>query len=290
MERGTIDMNNRVSKIAGEIVLKIIIWVFALIVIAFVSFPLLWMALSSLKPSVELFKSPPAFFPQRPSLTWYKQAFSTSTVVRYFLNSFIIAAFTMIADIILATFGAYSLARFQYRGRKLIIVAVLSAYCIPPIMLMNPLYRIISAMKLNSSYLGVIIGHITVTFPFCIWILISFFKKIPKEIEEAAFVDGATVFTTFYRIVLPLCIPGVLSIGIMAFILSWNEYLLSSVLVSSDTMKTLTVGLANYISSTEIDWGTIMALGTTTTIPIVVMFSAIQKYFVEGLTAGAVKG
>ena len=115
-------------------------------------------------------------------------------------------------------------------------------------------------------------------------------RKIPKEIEEAAVVDGASPFTVFYRIVLPLCIPGVLSTGIMAFILSWNEYLLSSVLVSSDTMKTLTVGLANYVSSTEINWGVIMALGTATTIPIIILFSAIQKYFVEGLMAGAVKG
>jgi ABC-type glycerol-3-phosphate transport system permease component len=157
-------------------------------------------------------------------------------------------------------------------------------------MLMIPLYRIIAGMGMSSSYLGVIIGHVTVTFPFCIWLLISFFKKIPKEIEDAAFVDGTTDFEAFFLIVLPLCVPGVLSTGIMAFILSWNEYLLSSVLVSNDSMKTLTVGLANFISSTEIDWGVIMALGTATTIPIVILFTAIQKYFVEGLTAGAIKG
>ena len=117
-----------------------------------------------------------------------------------------------------------------------------------------------------------------------------FFKRVPKEIEEAALMDGASAFKTFYRIVLPLCVPGILSTGIMAFILSGTSNFLSSVLVSSDTMKTLTVGLANYISSTEIDWGTIMALGTATTIPIIILFTAIQKYFVEGLTAGAVKG
>ena len=195
----------------------------------------------------------------------------------------------MMINIVFGTLGAYSLARFQYRGRKLIIVGVLSAYCIPPIMLMIPLYRVIAAMGLNSSYLGVILGHVTFTYPFCLWLLISFFRKIPKEIEEAAIVDGASPFMVFYRIVLPLWCR-VLSTGIMAFILSWNEYLLSSVLVSSDLMKTLTVGLANYVSTTEINWGVIMALGTATTIPIIILFSAIQKYFVEGLTAGAVKG
>lgn len=280
-------MNN---KIAGRLISKLGFWVLVLTAIVLVSFPLLWMALSSLKPSVELFKTPPAFFPRNPSLVWYGKAFTDSTVLRYFINSLIVAVSTMIIDSVFGTMGAYSLTRFKYRGRKLIIAAVLSAYCIPPIMLMTPLYRIIAGLGLNSSYLGVIIGHVCVTFPFCIWILISFFKRVPKEIEEAALMDGASAFKTFYRIVLPLCVPGILSTGIMAFILSWNEYLLSSVLVSSDTMKTLTVGLANYISSTEIDWGTIMALGTATTIPIIILFTAIQKYFIEGLTAGAVKG
>jgi ABC-type glycerol-3-phosphate transport system permease component len=248
------------------------------------------MALSSLKPSVELFKTPPAFFPKKATLEWYRSAFGDSIVVRYFINSFIIALSTMLVDIVLGTMGAYSLARFQYRGRRMILIGVLSAYCIPPIMLMIPLYRIIAGMGLSSHYLGVIIGHLTVTLPFSIWLLIPFFQKIPKEIEEAALIDGAPGLTIFYRIVLPLCASGVLSTGILAFILSWNEYLLSSVLVSRDTMKTLTVGLANYISSTEINWGVIMALGTATTIPIVILFTAIQKYFVEGMTAGAVKG
>ena len=283
-------MDNLKSKKRGRLLPKLGLWLLILLVLVFVGFPLLWMALSSLKPSVELFKTPPSFFAKNPSLVWYRKAFSDSLVVRYFLNSFIVAISTMIIDVVFGTLGAYSLARFQYRGRKTIKIGILSAYCIPPIMLMIPLYRIIAGLGLNSSYMGVIIGHVTITLPFSIWLLISFFQKVPKEIEEAAWMDGASVFTTFYRIVLPLCIPGVLSTGIMAFILSWNEYLLSSVLISSDSMKTLTVGLANYISSTEIDWGTIMALGTATTIPIVILFTAIQKYFVEGLTAGSVKG
>ncbi len=265
-------------------------YILVLATIAFVGFPLLWMALSSLKPSVELFKMPPQIFPKDPTLHWYKTTFSNAIVVRYFFNSFLIAFSTMLIDVVIGTLGAYSLARFTYRGRRLIMMSVLSAYCLPPIMLMIPLYRIIAGMGLNSSYLGVIIGHTTFTFPFCVWLLIPFFRKVPKELEEAALMDGTSAFKIFTAIVLPLCIPGILSTGIMAFILSWNEYLLSSVLIISDTMKTLTVGLANYISSVEIDWGEIMALGTSTTLPIVIMFSAIQKYFVEGLTAGAVKG
>jgi multiple sugar transport system permease protein len=258
--------------------------------IGVVGFPLLWMALSSLKPPTELFKIPPQIFPHQISFEWYREAFSNTTVLRYFLNSFLVATSTTIIVIIIATLGAYSLTRFRYFGRKAITMAVLSAYCIPPIMLMIPLYRIVASLNLKSSLFGVIIGHMTVTFPFAIWLLISFFRGIPREIEEAALVDGGSDLTIFLKIILPLCIPGILSTGILVFILSWNEYLLSSVLVSQDSMKTLTVGLANYISSVEINWGVIMALGTATTIPIVLMFSAIQRYFIEGLTAGAVKG
>ncbi len=279
-------VNKRMHRIASGLLYYILI----AMALVLVGFPLLWMALSSLKPSVELFKVPPKMIPQDPTLLWYMNAFSNSLVVRYFINSLIAASLTMAIDVVFSCLGAYSLARFRYRGRHLIMVSVLSAYCIPPIMLMIPLYRIISGMGLNSTYAGVVIGHMTITLPFCVWLLIPFFKKIPREMEEAALVDGASNLKIFLLIMLPLCAPGILSTGIMAFILSWNEYLLSSVLVSSDKMKTLTVGLANYISSTEIDWGTIMALGTATTIPIIILFSAIQKYFVEGLTAGAVKG
>lgn len=277
---------NKNNKLLRNFVLSLISAFF----IGVVGFPLLWMILSSLKPATELFKTPPTIFPNAISLEWYQTAFRNSIVVRYFVNSFTVASGTTIIVIIMATFGAYSLTRFRYFGRKTITIATLSAYCIPPIMLMIPLYRIVAGMNLNSSLFGIIIGHTTVTFPFAIWLLISFFRSIPREIEEAALVNGASDLTVFYKIILPLCIPGILSTGILVFILSWNEYLLSSVLVSQDTMKTLTVGLANYISSTEINWGVIMALGTATTIPIVLMFTAIQKYFVEGLTSGAVKG
>lgn len=273
-----------------KLIQRTILVLLTVMAVGLVGFPLLWMVLSSFKPSTELFKMPPTIFPHNFSFEWYREAFSNSIVVRYFLNSLIVATVTSILVIIIATLGAYSLTRFRFFGRKAITMAVLSAYCIPPIMLMIPLYRIIASLQLKASLFSVIIGHMTVTFPFAIWLLIAFFRSIPREIEEAALVDGGSDLTVFYKIILPLCIPGILSTGILVFILSWNEYLLASVLVSQDTMKTLTVGLANYISSVEINWGVIMALGTATTIPVVLMFTAIQRYFVEGLTAGAVKG
>lgn len=268
----------------------IITCILVLFVIIMVGFPLLWMIISSFKPGTELFNVPPKVFPTVFSPEWYKQAFSNENVIHYFLNSLKIAGIVMVVDMGIGTLTAYSVTRFSYKGSRLLRMSILAAYCIPPIMLMIPLYKIMAALHLTGSHVGVIIGHLTITLPFSVWLLISFFRKLPREIDEAAMIDGANEWQVFVQIDFPLCISGILSTGIMAFIMSWNEFLLSSVLINKEAMKTLTVGISNYISSTHIDWGIIMALGTITTIPVVILFAAVQKYFVEGMTAGAVKG
>lgn len=276
----------KANKIRSGIITAVLL-IFAL---AIVGFPLLWMMLSSFKPGVELFTIPPMFAPKNWSTEWYAQALANENVIHYFLNSLKIATIVMAFDMVIGTLTAYSVTRFKYTGRRVLRMSILAAYCIPPIMLMIPLYRIMAALGLTGSHVGVIIGHLTITLPFSVWLMISFFAKLPKEIDEAALMDGANEWQVFRLIDFPLCVSGVLSTGIMAFIMSWNEFLLSSVLVNKESMKTLTVGISNYISSTHIDWGIIMALGTITTIPVIILFAFVQKYFVEGMTAGAVKG
>lgn len=278
--------SHRNKKIAANTITIFLI----IVCVIMVGFPIAWMALSSFKPGVELFTIPPKLLPENWSLEWYQQAIGNENVIHYFFNSLYIASIVMIVDMIIGSMTAYSLTRFRFKGRKVILICVLAAYCIPPIMLMLPLYRIMNMLQLSGSHVGVIIGHLTITLPFSIWLMVSFFRKLPEEIDEAAAMDGANEWQVFYKVDFPLCVSGVLSTGIMAFIMSWNEFLLSSVLVNKESMKTLTVGIANYISSTHIDWGVIMALGTITTLPVVILFALVQKYFVEGMTAGAVKG
>ena len=282
MKSRSISKQKRISALVTTVLL-----VFAL---AFVGFPLLWMAISSFKPGVELFTVPPTILPRSWSLIWYQQAFATDVVGRFFLNSLKIAGIVMIVDMLVGTLTAYSLVRFRYTGRKALMMGILASYCVPPIMLLLPLYKIMASMGLTGTHVGVIIGHLTITLPFSVWLLIPFFKKLPREIDEAALIDGASEWQVFSLVDLPLVISGVISTGIMAFIMSWNEFLLSSVLINKEAMKTLTVGISYYISSTHIDWGIIMALGTITTIPVIILFAAVQRYFVEGMTAGAVKG
>ncbi|MDY2978263.1 MAG: carbohydrate ABC transporter permease [Oscillospiraceae bacterium] len=274
----------------NKIITGVFVAVLIVLLLVMVALPLLWMVVSSFKPGEELFTIPPEILPQKWSLEWYIQAFQNKAVIHYCVNSLYIACVVMVIDMIVGSLTAYSLTRFRFSGRKAILVSVLAAYCVPPIMLMLPLYKIMNGLGLSGSHFGVIIGHLTVTLPFSVWLLVSFFKKLPREIDEAAVMDGANEWQVFAKIDLPLCISGVLSTGIMAFIMSWNEFLLSSVLTNKEEMKTLTVGLSNYISSTHIDWGIIMALGTITTVPVVILFAVVQNYFVEVLTAGAVKG
>ena len=282
-----LDKPSSISK--ARHVTNIITGCLIVILIIVVSFPLLWMTLSSFKPAAELFKNPPSILPKHWSLDWYFQAFQNNNVIHYFLNSLKIALIVMIVDMMVGSLSAYGLTRFDFYGRKVLLTSILAAYCVPPIMLMLPLYKIMTTLNLSGSHVGVIIGHLTITLPFSLWLMVSFFQKLPKSIDESARIDGANEWQIFLVIDFPLCNSGVLSAGIMAFIMSWNEFLLASVLTNQEDMKTLTVGLANYISSTHIDWGIIMALGTITTIPVLVLFSSIQQYFVEGMTAGSVK-
>jgi len=270
--------------------IKILNFTALLIIVIIIGFPIFWMIISSFKIPEELFSSPPKLFLKEISLEWYKEAFRDRLVPRYFLNSFIIAFSTMMIDIIMGTLAAYSLARFNYPGKKLFLTTTLLSYVIPPILLLVPLYLIIQSIGLVNHYLGIIIAHITMTLPFSIWLLRSFFLSLPKSIEESALIDGASDLGAFYYIMLPLARSGILSTGILVFMLSWNEYLFSSVLLTQDINKTIPVGIANFITSFDIRWGAIMAIGTTATIPVVLLFSFIQKYFIKGILSGSVKG
>ena len=270
--------------------IKIVKYAVLLIIVTTVGFPILWMIISSFKVPEELFSSPPTLFLKEVSLEWYKEAFRDRLVPRYFYNSFIVASFTMMINIIIGTLAAYSLTRFNYPGKKLFLILILAGYVIPPIILLIPLYLIMLSFGLVNQYFGLIIAHTAMTLPFSIWLLRSFFLSIPKSIEDAALIDGASDLGAFYYIMIPLARSGILSTGILVFILSWNEYLLSSVLLTQDIKKTIPVGIANFITSFDIRWGAIMALGTTATIPVVLFFFFIQKYFIKGILSGSIKG
>ncbi|MGO4712221.1 carbohydrate ABC transporter permease [Bradyrhizobium sp. 2TAF24] len=256
----------------------------------FIGFPLFWMIISSLKPGSELFVRPPRLLPNELTLVSYQHILASSDTIALFRNSLIVAVATTAICLAMSTLAAYSVTRFQFPGKRLFLFGGLLSYLFPAVVLFIPVYMIVSALGLTDTLLGLILCHCILTFPFALWMLNSFFSNIPREIDEAAWVDGASFMYTFVVIILPLALPGIFSVAVFVFVLSWNEFLFASVMISSSELKTIPLGIAEFITSFDIRWGEIMAIGTLATVPVVVLFLSVQRYFLRGVMAGAVKG
>lgn len=269
---------------------RIMSYATAFILVGFIGFPLFWMVISSLKPSDELFVFPPTIFPDELTVEWYINLLSDSDAVTLFKNSLIIGLGTTVICLIIGTLAAYAITRFEFPGKRVFLLGALLSYVFPAVVLFISVFMIVNAIGLTNTLFGVVLCHSILTFPFALWMLKSFFEGIPRELDEAAWVDGASYLQTFLKIILPLALPGIFSVAVFVFVLSWNEFLFASVLITSGDLKTIPVGIAEYITSFDIRWGEIMAIGTLATVPVVVLFLLVQRYFLSGVMSGAIKG
>ena len=265
-------------------------YVVSLLLVVFIGFPLLWMLVSSFKPAEQLFVSPPRLLPSTLTLDWYRNVMLQSDAPTYFRNSLVIGAATTAICLSIGTLAAYGVTRFEFPGKRVFLIGALLSYVFPAIVLFVPIYMIINSLGLIDALAGVVIAHTILTFPFALWMLRSFFIAIPREIDEAAWVDGASYFLTFVAIILPLALPGVFSVGVFVFVLSWNEYLFAGVLITSGSLKTIPVGISEFITSFDVRWGEIMAVGALATMPVIALFLSVQRFFLRGVIAGAIKG
>lgn len=257
---------------------------------AFIALPLAWMVLSSIKPADQLFSSPPRILADRWTISWYVTVFRDSGAGGFFWNSLVVGLSATALCLVIATLAAYAITRFEFPGKSMFLTAALVTYMFPAIVLFVPIYMILSTLSLIDTRTGLVICHTILTFPFAVWMLKSFFETLPRDIDEAAWVDGCSYLGTFVRIVLPLSLPGIFSVAIFVFVLSWNEFLFASIVMTSSNLKTVPVGISEFITSFDVRWGEIMALGTLATVPVVVLFSLVQRYFLRGVLSGAVKG
>jgi ABC-type glycerol-3-phosphate transport system permease component len=253
-------------------------------------FPFAWMALSSVKPLAELYTVPPTWIPQNFSLENYRTVLLESNIPRYFINSLVISFGATAISLVLASLAAYGFARFRFRGRNALQASILVSQLLPTATIIVPLYILLSRLGLVNTYLGLILVYLIHTLPLCIWLLINYFRAIPYEIEEAARVDGASRLTILVRIVLPLSTPGLIATVVYCFVNTWNEFIFALVFATDSTVKTLPIGLAEFTSEFDTDWGAVMAASMIMTLPVLALFFMIQRYFVGGLTAGASKG
>ncbi len=251
--------------------------------------PFYWIYSSSVKESTEIVSLSPTIFPETLTLTHYANLLSSSDYPIYLTNSVVVSVSTMAITVVLATSAAYGLYRLPFPGSKTLYRMILLAYIFPGSLLLIPLYVMLSSLNLLDTQLALIIINVTFAAPFSVWLLRAFFASIPFELEEAASLDGASWLQTLLRVVLPLASPGVASVAIFAFITSWTEYMFASILIISDANRTLPVGLAGIIGQYVIDWGLLLAGAGATTLPIILLFVLIGRYFVQGLLEGGVK-
>lgn len=262
------------------------------LILLFLLFPLFWVLLTSFKTNMEAYKFPPTFIVENPTVKSYISLFTVNNqFFIYYKNNFIVAGSAALITTFMAIISGYALSRFHFKWNVWIIAAFTSAQMFPVVSRLISLYKILGDVHLINTHPGLIMAVTAGMLPFTIMLMSSFYDGIPKELEEAARVDGAGRFGTLFRVVVPLVKPGMLAVGIYAFLLSWDDYLHASTLIQTDSLRTLSAGIAlRYLGELSYDWSLINTISIVGTIPMVVVFFFFQRYMIKGLVAGAVKG
>lgn len=249
-------------------------------------FPVVWMVSISLREPVETFSIPPRWIPKTFTFRNYATIILDKVNIRYFLNSYLIAIGVTLLSLFLASFAGYGFSRFTFRGSNFMVIYLLLTQMIPEALLIIPYFLIMTTTKLYDTYWALVISDSCIVLPFCILMFRSCFDTIPVEIEDAAQIDGCSRVGTFARVTLPLSGPAILSTGIFAFLLGWNEFLYAYTLVSRKEMRTVTVAIAGLIGQFTSKWNLMMAFSVTALIPLVVFFAFFQKYLMRGVVSG----
>jgi ABC-type glycerol-3-phosphate transport system permease component len=287
---------------------RILAYVMLLAITFLVCFPLIWALSTSLKAPKEVMATPPRLLPSEATAANYRnlitgkeqyfradQSYVPTTAApqhftAWFTNSVIVSASSTLISIVISTLAAYSVTRFRYWGRRIIPYFSLLGYMIPSIILVFPMFLVMAQLSLTNSLWSLTFGYVSITLPFCMWLLWAFFRGIPIELEEAAMIDGASRLRVFADIVLPSALPGIIAAAIFSLIVSWNDFLFARVFINSIENLPLTVGVMHFFEGTHVDWGLMMASAVLMTVPMALLFMLMQRHLVAGFGAGAVKG
>ncbi len=286
----TVDQGLRKQKGSKETLYRVLFYLLVAVILVFNLFPFVWAVISSFRPSSELFST--RLMPTQ--LTWdhYQAVFKDPRFVASLFNSVVIAGITVLVSLALGSLCAYALGRLPFRFKGPVLYLVLTMTMFPQISILSGLFVMLKALDLFNTRQGLILTYLIFTMPFTIWVMTQYFRSLPRELEEAAYVDGASPLKVFWTILLPLTMPGLVSTGLLAFIAAWNEFLFALTFTVTDNMKTVPVAISQFsgTSAFEQPWGSIMAGSMVVTVPLVILVLVFQYRIVEGLTAGAVKG
>jgi trehalose/maltose transport system permease protein len=278
----------------GRILLRTPFYVLIAVIFVYALFPFYWVVRSSFTPEVNLFQTPVHYFPAHPTLANYRGALSANFFTDALINSAIVAGAVTLLSLAIGASAAFALGRFKFHGRSFVMYVMLSMTIFPQIAILGALYTTISRLHLYDHLGALIFSYLIFTLPFTVWVLTSFMRALPGDLEEAAYVDGATPIQVFYKVLLPLIAPGLVTTGLLAFISAWNEYLYALSFIQSPNHYTVPLAITSFVSKTgsafAVPWGQIMAATVIITLPLILLVLVLQRRIIAGLTAGAVKG
>ena len=273
---------------------RVPLYVLIALIFVYALFPFYWVIRSAFTPESDLFRTPVQYIPHHPTLENFREVLSSSDFTRALLNSTIVAGSVTLIALAVGSLAGYALARFRFRGRSLTLYIVLSMTIFPQIAILGALYTMINRFHLYNTLQALILSYMILVVPFTVWILTSFMRSLPRDLEEAAYIDGASPLQTFYRVMLPLVAPGLVTAGLLAFIAAWNEFLFALSFTQTIDKHTVPVAITTFQgksgSAFEKPWGQIMAATLIVTVPLITLTLILQRRILAGLTAGAVKG
>ena len=275
-----------------QIGLQCVMYAIMALILVFLLFPVYWMVVTALKTNMEAYKYPPTLAPKEPTLASFKSLLTVNNqFFVYYKNNFIVSGFAALISTVVALVSGYALSRFHFKWNRWILAALLSSQMFPVVSRMISLYGLLGKVNLINTRVGLILAVVAAQIPFCTILMSSFYDAIPRELEEAATVDGSKRFQTLFQVIVPLVKPGILAVGIYSFLMTWDDYLHAATLIQTDSLRTLSVGIAlRYLGELSYDWSLVNAISVVGALPMILLFVFFQKYMVKGLVAGAVKG
>lgn len=256
----------------------------------FAAFPILWMVCSSFKANEAIFAWPPKFVDKTAGLHAYLAVLTDPEKIRFFVNSYIVAGCVVIVTLFIGILAAYGFSRFEFPGKELFNSIVVGVQAIPPIVLLIPYMGMIVAMRLFDTYLALILTYLVMTLPYCILMMTGYFNTLSKELDEAVLVDGGSRWRALWSILVPVSLPGMVSVAMYTFMQAWNEYLFALALTQSTGMRTVPIGINLLMGQHGYDWSQMMAMSVLGSVPVLILFLFFQKYFIAGMSSGGVKG
>lgn len=268
---------------------RIAILIVLLIGAGYAALPVVWMLSSSFKPNTDIFQYPPRLIPE--TFTWdaYTAIFTDPGKVRFFLNSYFVSLSVTLLTLLVAILAAFAFSRFEFPFKRILNVVVVSVQAVPPITLLIPYFGLIVALGLFNTYPGLILTYMVFTLPYAIIMMTGYFNTLPRELDEAVKVDGGSSWTALWRVLVPISVPGMVSVGIYTFMIAWNEYLFALTLTKTPEMRTVPIGIQLLMGQHSYEWNQMMSMSILGCIPILLLFLFFQRYFIGGMTAGAVK-